>query len=164
MRESCIDILQRMELDNVDRAIIVHLGRDARLPNVALADLVGLTPAPCLRRVQRLEAAGVILGYEAKIDPAAVGQGFEVLLDVELTAFDLGSVQRFESALVEMPEVIELYRLFGSPDYFVRIAVASLSEYEQFLTTRVLIIPGVAKVSSRFAMKVLKSLRPLSGQ
>lgn len=153
-----------MELDNIDRAIIRHLGRDARLSNVALADLVGLTPAPCLRRVQRLESAGVILGYQAQIDPAAIGQGFEVFLEVELTAFDLGSVQRFEDALAGMPEVIELYRLFGSPDYFVRIAVASLPAYEEFLTARVLVVPGVAKVSSRFAMKVLKSLRPLADQ
>lgn len=153
-----------MELDGVDRAIIANLSRDARLSNVALADLVGLTPAPCLRRVQRLEAAGVILGYAASIDPAAVGQGFEVFLEVELTAFDLGSVQRFEDALAGMAEVIELYRLFGSPDYFIRIAVSDLPAYEEFLTTQVLVIPGVAKVSSRFAMKVLKSIRPLASQ
>ena len=130
------------------------------MSNVALADRIGLTPGPCLRRVQRLEAEGVIRGYRAVIDPGAVGQGFEVILDVDLTAFDRGSVDALEEQMAAREEVIELYRLFGSPDYYVRIAVADLEAYEAFLSDHVLTIPGVAKVSSRFAMKVVKSLRP----
>ena len=152
--------MQCMTLDETDRAIIDHLRQDGRLSNVALADLVHLTPGPCLRRVQRLEAEGVIQGYAAQVDPEALGQGFEVILDVELTAYDRGTVEGFEPTMQGFDEVDELYPLFGSPDYFVRVAVAGLEEYEHFLTEQVITIPGVAKISSRFAMKVLKSRRP----
>lgn len=148
-----------MILDATDRAIIEHLREDGRLSNVALAEKVHLTPGPCLRRVQRLEADGVIQGYSARVDPAALGQGFEVFLDVELTAYDRGTVEGFESTLQAFDEVVEMYRLFGSPDYFVRVAVAGLEAYEHFLTEQVITIPGVSKISSRFAMKVLKSSR-----
>lgn len=148
-----------MSLDATDRAIIEHLREDGRLSNVALAEKVHLTPGPCLRRVQRLEADGVIQGYSARVDPAALGQGFEVFLDVELTAYDRGTVEGFESTLQAFDEVVEMYRLFGSPDYFVRVAVAGLEAYEHFLTEQVITIPGVSKISSRFAMKVLKSSR-----
>jgi DNA-binding Lrp family transcriptional regulator len=117
---------------------------------------VGLTTGPCLRRVQRLEATGVIRGYRAIIDPAAIGRGFEVLLDVDLFAQDAATVESFESILAAAPEIIELRRLFGKPDYFVRVAVADLSAYETFLSYRVMTIPGVGRVHSRFAMKNIK--------
>lgn len=153
--------MQRMELDRLDRAIIDHLRVDGRLTNVALADRVGLTPAPCLRRVQRLEAEGVIHGYQAVVDPVAMGQGFEVFLDIDLTDFARGSIDAFESAMTAFGEVIELHRLFGTPDYIARVATADTAAYETFLTDQVLTIPGISRVSSRFAMKTLKSLRPM---
>jgi DNA-binding Lrp family transcriptional regulator len=149
-----------MQLDDTDHAIIDHLRRDGRLSNVALAERVHLTPGPCLRRVQRLEAEGVIRGYAAQIDPAALGQGFEVILDVELTAYDRATVEGFETTMQGFDEVVEMCRLFGSPDYYIRIAVEDLETYEYFLTEQVITIPGVSKISSRFAMKVLKSRRP----
>ncbi|HEU0181834.1 MAG TPA: Lrp/AsnC family transcriptional regulator [Agromyces mariniharenae] len=149
-------------MDATDRAIIDVLRQDGRISNVALADRVNLTPGPCLRRVQKLEADGVIVGYRAEVDPAAVGQGFEILLDVELTNFDRGSVDRFEGTMAGYDEVLELYRMFGAPDYFIRVAVADLPAYEAFLTDRVMTIPGVLKVSSRFPMKRIKSLRGAS--
>ena len=156
--------MQHMHLDGTDRAIIEHLRRDGRLSNVALAEAVHLTPGPCLRRVQRLEAEGVIQGYAAQIDPGALGRGFEVILDVELSAYDRGTVDGFETRMAAFDEVVELYRLFGSPDYYVRVAVADLEAYERFLTEQVMTNPGVSKVSSRFAMKVLKSPRPTRGR
>ena len=156
--------MQHMHLDGTDRAIIEHLRRDGRLSNVALAEAVHLTPGPCLRRVQRLEAEGVIQGYAAQIDPGALGRGFEVILDVDLSAYDRGTVDGFETRMAAFDEVVELYRLFGSPDYYVRVAVADLEAYERFLTEQVMTNPGVSKVSSRFAMKVLKSPRPTRGR
>jgi DNA-binding Lrp family transcriptional regulator len=143
-------------MDGLDRAIIAELEQDGRLTNVNLAARVGLTTGPCLRRVQRLEATGVIRGYRAIIDPAAIGRGFEVLLDVDLFAQDAATVESFESILAAAPEIIELRRLFGKPDYFVRVAVADLSAYETFLSYRVMTIPGVGRVHSRFAMKNIK--------
>ena len=143
-------------MDKLDRAIIAELEHEGRLSNVDLAARVGLTTGPCLRRVQRLETAGVIRGYRAIIDPAAMGRGFEVLLDIDLQAQDANTVEPFESALAAASEVIELRRLFGKPDYFVRVAVADLTAYEIFLSSRVMTIPGVGRVHSRFAMKNIK--------
>jgi len=144
-------------MDALDAAIISVLERDGRISNVDLAAEVGLTPGPCLRRVQRLESTGVIRGYWADVDPAALGRGFEVILDVELTNFDRKSVDLFESTLAAFSEVTELHRLFGSPDFFVRIKVKDLPAYEAFLSNHVLTIPGIQKVSSRFTMKTIKS-------
>ncbi|MFZ2512433.1 MAG: Lrp/AsnC family transcriptional regulator, partial [Gordonia sp. (in: high G+C Gram-positive bacteria)] len=146
-----------MILDAIDRAIIDELEINGRLSNVALADAVHLTPGPCLRRVQRLEADGVIRGYRAITDPAALGRGFEVLLEIGVTRFDKATIERFESTLAAYDEVVELRRMFGSPDYFARVAVADQSAYEEFLTEQVMVIDGVATISSRFAIKVIKS-------
>ncbi|WP_188668387.1 Lrp/AsnC family transcriptional regulator [Tersicoccus solisilvae] len=146
-------------MDRTDRAIIDILRSDGRISNVALADRVGLTPGPCLRRVQRLEEDGVILGYRADIDPAAVDEGFEVILDVALHQFDLATVDHFEQTVERMHEVLELFRLFGSPDYFLRVAVADLAAYEAFVRNEIMTIAGIQTVTSRFPMKVIKSLR-----
>ncbi|MFT3661201.1 MAG: Lrp/AsnC family transcriptional regulator [Gordonia sp. (in: high G+C Gram-positive bacteria)] len=143
-------------MDRIDRAIIDELESDGRLPNVTLADRVHLTPGPCLRRVQRLEAEGVILGYAARVDPAAVGRGFEVILEVSLARFDKATVQRFEETMSAYDEVTELRRMFGTPDYYAKVAVADQTAYEVFLTDRVMTLDGIATVSSKFAMKVLK--------
>jgi DNA-binding Lrp family transcriptional regulator len=143
-------------MDAIDRAIIAELERDGRLTNVELAHRIGLTTGPCLRRVQRLEADGVIRGYRAVIDATAVGRSVEVLLDVTLEAQDADTVEHVERTLTEAEEVVELRRLFGSPDYFVRVAVADLAAYETFLSRRVMTIPRVKGVSSRFTMKMLK--------
>lgn len=152
-------VVQYIHMDATDRAIISELMRDARIPNVNLAERVHLTPGPCLRRVQRLEQEKVILGYRAVVDPTAMGRSFEVILDVELTAFDRQSVLRFEDAMAAFDEVVEMHRMFGSPDYFVRIGVQDLPAYETFLTERVLTLPGIQKVVSRFTMKTIKSPR-----
>src|SRR5699024_802769 len=101
--------MQCMDLDDTDRAIIAHLRADGRLSNVALAEKVHLTPGPCLRRVQRLEAEGIIRGYEARVDPAALGRAFKVILDLELSTYDHVTVERVESALTGFDEVVELY-------------------------------------------------------
>lgn len=145
-----------MAMDAIDRAIIAELERDGRLTNVQLAQRIGLTTGPCLRRVQRLEAEGVIRGYRAVLDPGALGRAFEVLVDLTLEAQDAGTVERFEQTLVRAEEVVELRRLFGSPDYFVRVAVADLAAYESFLSLRVMTIPGVRNVTSHFTMKTVK--------
>jgi len=152
--------MQRLSVDKIDRAIIEELRSDARIPNVTLADRVGLTPGPCLRRVQRLEADGVLLGYQARINPEADGRAFEVLLDIELTDFSRHTVAQFEATMAGFEEVLEVYRLFGQPDYYARVAVKDLPTYEKFLADTLLALPGIQKVSSKFPMKVVKTLRP----
>ncbi|MEU6222926.1 Lrp/AsnC family transcriptional regulator [Streptomyces sp. NPDC047042] len=143
-------------MDAIDLAIIAELEQDGRLTNVELAQRVGLTTGPCLRRVQRLEADGVIRGYRAVIDPASVGRSFEVLIDLGLEAQDAETVELFEQTLAQADEVVELRRMFGNPDYFVRVAVADLAAYEAFLSRRVMTIPRIKKVTSHFTMKTVK--------
>lgn len=145
------------KLDTVDRDILFHLRRDGRLTNVELAKRVGLTPPPCLRRVKRLEDTGVITGYRAVIDPAATGRGLEVLIDVEIQAQNLKTVQEFEATVAGYDEVIEFRRMFGRPDYFIRVAVADHAAFEAFLSGRLIGLPGVLRVESHLTMKKIKA-------
>ncbi len=149
-------IVQDGCVDALDRAIIAELERDGRVSNVELAARIGLTPGPCLRRVQRLEQSGVIRGYRAVVEPEAIGRAFEVILHVDLATQEAGIVSAFEREVAAHPEVAEFKRLFGTPDYFLRVQAADLVAYEAFLTQRIMSVPGVGKVSSHFAMKNLK--------
>ncbi|TDZ99711.1 Lrp/AsnC family transcriptional regulator [Mycobacteroides salmoniphilum] len=146
-------------MDKLDRAIIDQLQVRGRLTNQELADRVGLTPAPCLRRVRRLEAEGVITGYTALVNPAALGRDFEVIIYADLVAKDLATVASFEERLVAMDEVAELRRMFGIPDYFIRVQTADLAAYEQWLSIKLMGDPAIARVDSRLTMKLLKSRR-----
>ena|SRR5436190_8313749 len=143
-------------MDALDRAILRHLQADGRLSNVQLAERVRLSPSPCLRRVRALESAGVILGYHADIDAVAVGRGFEVTVHVELTLKDRATVEAFESRIAAFDEVVECHRMFGLPDYIVRVAVADQAAYEAFYMNKLAELPGLARVNSQFAMKVVK--------
>lgn len=144
------------ELDTVDRAIIEELRRDARLSNTELAHRVRLTPAPCLRRVKRLEQEGVITGYHARVDPGAAGRSFEVTVSVEVMVNDQRSVEEFETSVAALDEVVEVRRVFGSPDYILRVLVADVGEYERFQTDKLLRLPGVSRTISHQTMKLVK--------
>ncbi|WP_433187228.1 Lrp/AsnC family transcriptional regulator [Actinoallomurus sp. CA-150999] len=144
-------------LDALDREILFHLRQDGRLTNVELAKRVGLTPPPCLRRVKRLEETGVITGYRAVIDPEAVGRGLEVFIDVEIYANDLKTVEAFEATVAAYEEVVEFRRMFGRPDYLIRVAVADHAAYEAFLTGRLMGLPAVLRVVSHLTMKKIKA-------
>jgi len=143
-------------MDRLDRAILRHLQSDGRLTNVELADRVHLSPSPCLRRVRALERDGVIRGYHAEIDPAAVGRGFEVTVHVELTLKDRATVEAFEAGIAAFDEVLECRRMFGVPDYVVLVAVADQAAYETFYMNKLAELPGLARVNSQFTMKMVK--------
>jgi len=143
-------------LDAIDRDILFHLQKDGRLSNVELARRVGLTPPPCLRRVKRLEEDGIITGYRALVDPAAVGRGFEVTVSVEIRVTDLETLRDFEDTVATFDEVVELRRVFGTPDYFLRVMVADQTEYEAH-HMRLLGLPAVSRVVSHQTMKCIKS-------
>ncbi|QQM45494.1 Lrp/AsnC family transcriptional regulator [Streptomyces liliifuscus] len=146
-----------VSLDATDREILFHMRQDGRLANVELAKRVGLTPPPCLRRVKRLEEAGVIAGYRAVIDPAAMGRGLEVLVDVEISAQDRRSFEEFETTVSSYEEVIEFRRMYGRPDYFIRVAVADHAAYETFLTSKLSGLPAVLRLTSHLTMKKIKA-------
>src|SRR6202034_781488 len=135
-------------MDSIDRRIIAELQRDGRLSNVDLAERVGLTPAPCLRRVKRLEGDGIILGYTARINPQAIGRGFEVLVNVDLTRKDRATFEAFEEAVAALEEVVEVRRMFGLPDYLIRVATDSIESYETFVSSKLGELPGMDKLDS----------------
>jgi DNA-binding Lrp family transcriptional regulator len=144
-------------MDALDRAILKHLHAEGRLSNTELADRVGLSPSPCLRRVRRLEQSGVIAGYGAIIDPAAVDRGFQVLVHVTMEVRDrLATMEAFEARVAELDEVIECRRMFGDPDYLLWVAAADLAAYEQLYMTKLVGLPGVARTVSQLTMKTVK--------
>ena len=132
-------------VDDLDRAIIAELQNDARLSNTELARRVGLTPAPCLRRVQRLEREGVIEGYHAALNPKAAGKGFEVIVAVDIAVNNTATVQDFEAAAVTVPEVTEVRRMFGQPDYYLRVQVADGEAYEALSISTLSQLPAVSR-------------------
>ena len=136
-----------------------QLQQEGRLSNQELADRVGLTPAPCLRRVRGLEAEGIITGYTATVDPVMLGRGFEVLIHVDLAAKEFARVEAFEQRVAAMDEVVELRRMFSAPDHLLRVQVADLQAYECWLTTRLLGDPAIARADSRITMKLIKVQR-----
>src|SRR6476661_10800663 len=117
-------------MDEVDRSILAVLDKDGRISNTELAERVGLSPSPCLRRVRRLERTGVIRGYRAVIDPAAVGRSLRVLVGVRLVRHARTDVVAFEHAVVTLPEVLHTYHVVGNFDYILQVEVADLPAYE----------------------------------
>jgi DNA-binding Lrp family transcriptional regulator len=145
-----------MRMNPIDRAILRHLQDDGRLSNVELAERVRLSPSSCLRRVRTLERDGVIRGYHAEVDPTAVNRRFEVTVHVELTLKDRRTVETFEREIAALEDVIECRRMFGLPDYLVRVAVADQDAYEAFYMGKLAELPGLARVNSQFTMKMVK--------
>ena len=148
-------------MDGIDHAILTHLQADGRLTNAELAERVRLSPSACLRRVRALEAAGVIAGYHAVVDPAALDRGFQVLVYTTLLVRNRDTIAAFEHAVVALDEVVECHRMFGDPDYVIRVAVADVEAYERFLIDTFADLPGMARMTSQFAMKTIKAAGPL---
>lgn len=122
----------------------------------ALAAEVGLTVAPCHRRLKDLETDGVISGYRAVIDPASVGLGFEALVFVTLAKVDRATMDEFEAQVTANEHITQAQRLFGDPDYILKVMARDLPSYQQFFDDELTILPGVQRVSSTLVMKNLK--------
>lgn len=142
-------------MDEIDRHLLTILQTDATLSIAQMADLVGLSPTPCWKRIQKLETAGVIKRRVAIVDPDKVGMGFSVFVAVESSDHTPEWLQRFADAVSSMPEVMELYRMAGDIDYMLRVAVADMAEYDAFYKRLIKAAP-LKNVTSRFAMERLK--------
>ena len=141
------------ELDTTDRQILTILQRDARIANTELADEIGLTPAPTLRRVRRLEEEGVIHRYVALLDPKVVGRDLMVMVRITL---DKQTKQGFEDFAEQMrgrPEVLECYLCLGDTDYMLKVCVPDLDAYQSFLVDVLAAIPGVRNTDSTIVVK-----------
>jgi DNA-binding Lrp family transcriptional regulator len=148
--------MSSVQLDDIDRHILAYLQEDARISNTALADRVGLSPAPCLRRVRALEKDGVIRKYVTLLEPIMVKLAVTVWTQVRL---DLQVAQRFtnfEQNLMRWPEVLECYLMAGEADYLIRVVVPDVAAYERFLKDWLSRTEGVVSTNSSFVLKVVK--------
>ncbi|WP_112321284.1 Lrp/AsnC family transcriptional regulator [Oceanibium sediminis] len=121
-------------MDQIDGKIVRELARDGRISNTELADRIGLSPSACLRRVQELERSGVITGYRAVLNPAAMGRGFVAYVTVGLSDHSKRAQQAFEQAMAGAPQCRECHNITGTREYLLRIEVADLAAYKAFHT------------------------------
>lgn len=143
-------------IDAIDKEILRTLQNDGRMSATALAAEVGLTVAPCHRRLKDLEASGVISGYRAVVAPSAVGLGFEALVFVSLAQVDRTTIDKFEAEVSENRRITSAQRLFGDPDYILKVVTKDLDEYQKFYDTELTSLPGVLRLRSTLVMKNLK--------
>jgi DNA-binding Lrp family transcriptional regulator len=148
-------------MDGTDRKILAALQEDGRQTITELAGRVQLTVSPCHRRLRQLERSGAIRGYRAVVDPAALGLGFEALVFVTMRQEDRETLLSFEQAVAEIPNVLLAQRLFGDPDYLLRIVTADLTTYQQLEDDVLSALPGVQRLNSTLVMKRVVDDRPL---
>ena len=146
-----------IELDDIDRRIVATLQAEGRLPNVDLADRVGLSPTPCQRRVKRLEEEGVIARYAALVSPQAMGLGLQALVQVTLDDHSERTVESFEAAIRARPEVVACYAMAGDMDFQVHVFAPDLASFSEFAMKALLRMPGVKGTRSSFIMQAVKS-------
>lgn len=148
-------------MDSIDKRILAELQADGRLSLTDLSARVGLSVSPCHRRVRALEASGVITGYRAQLDASAVGLSFQALVFVTMATADRPTLLAFEEAVEGEPHILEAQRLFGRPDYLLRVVSRDLSAFQVFYDDRLASLPGVAQLTSTLVMKSLVSGRAL---
>lgn len=144
-------------MDKIDRKIVRELQANARLSNQELADIIGLSPSPCLRRVRKLEEAGVLSGYTAIVDQEMYGLPVNVFVSIRLEIQNNQSIKIFEEGINNLDQVMECYLMTGSRDYLMRVVSADLKSYEDFIREELTKIPGIASVESSFAFGNVKS-------
>ena len=159
-------MIEGPRLDRIDLKILSQLQQTGRITNVELADAVGLSPSPCLRRVRQLEAEGTISRYVGLVDPNALGLTVTAFVRVRLGEQDDRHLAAFEEMVATLPEVMECYLMTGESDYQLRVLVSSLSEFEDFLRQKLTRIAGVSQVTSSFALRpvVYRTALPVSGE
>lgn len=151
-----------MELDRTDQQILALLQQDGRLTNAALAEKIHLSASACLRRVQRLEREGVIAGYVAVLDPASVGRGTSVFVEVSLNSQREDALEAFEQAVRDCTAISECHLMSGGSDYLLRVAVADTQEYERIHKQHLSRLPHVALIRSSFALRAVCQRRVIA--
>jgi len=149
------------DLDAIDHRILRALQEDGRLSNVDLAERVGLSPSPCLRRVKRLEQEGYIEAYRVILKRQRIGLGLTVFIGVKIEAHADERADAFQDAIIAMPEVIACHMVSGDIDYLLEVVVPDLQRYERFLLDRLLAEPMIKEVRSSIAISALKVAAPL---
>jgi Lrp/AsnC family leucine-responsive transcriptional regulator len=150
-----------MKLDKIDLRILALLQQDGRLSNLDIAARVALSPSPCLRRIRRLEEAGVIRRYAAILDPERLGLGMLAYVSVKLEKRGKMPLDKFRDTVQSWPEVMACYAMTGDMDYLLRVNVQDLEHFSRFVMERLLRQPGVVDVKSSFALERIKETTEL---
>ena len=150
-----------MEIDRIDRHILAVLQQRGRISNQELADLAGLSPSPCLRRVRTLEEAGIITGYRAHLNPKTLGLTLMALIHISMDQHTPERFQHFETVIANIPEVLECLLITGQDaDYQLKVVVRDMEAYQELLLNRITHIKGVTGVHSSFVLRQVVE-RPL---
>jgi Lrp/AsnC family transcriptional regulator len=147
-------------MDEIDRQLLHILQENATLSIAQMAERVGLSPTPCWKRIQKLEAAGIVTRRVALVDPERVGVGLSVLVSVEAGEHTPEWLQRFSAGVSAMAEIMEVYRMAGDVDYMLRVVVADMQSYDVFYKKLISAV-ALKNVTSRFAMEKIKSVTAL---
>lgn len=148
-------------MDRLDRKILAELQADGRLTITELAGRVGLSVSPCHRRLRELERSGAIRGYRAVVDAELVGLGFEALVFVTMRQGDRDTIATFENAVAQIPNVVLAQRLFGDPDYLLRVVTRDLPAFQRLYDNALNSLPGVQRLNSTLVMKQIVQDRAL---
>jgi Lrp/AsnC family leucine-responsive transcriptional regulator len=143
-------------MDRIDQKILSVLQTSSGISNAELANRVGLSPSPCLRRVKALEDSGIIEGYAARLNRAALGLHVLAFIEVQLERQTDGVTDEFLAAVAKVPEIVSCYLMTGTLDFLLQVVAADLSTYGEFLTNQLLKLPGVKDVRSSFVLKEVK--------
>lgn len=154
--------LAPLELDTTDDRILRCLVVDGRMTNQQLAERVNLSPSACHRRVARMEAAGIIAGYAARVDPQAFGRATTVFVHVTLDRQTEEAMTAFEAAVADCPDIVECHLMSGEADYLVKVAAADLPDFERIHRRDLSRLPGVARLQSSFTLRTVKAAAHLA--
>ena len=143
-------------MDEIDRSLLSELQDQGRITNVELANRVGLTAPPCLRRVRALEEDGVIRGYHADLDPGKLGFSITVFAMVSLKSQAEDALREFEAAMQNLPEVREVHMLNGEIDFILKIVSRDLQSFQEFLTSKLTPAPNVESVKTSLTIRTAK--------
>jgi Lrp/AsnC family leucine-responsive transcriptional regulator len=151
------NVMRTAKIDRFDAAILRELQSDGRASIQDIAERIGLSPSPVARRLRILESAGVVTGYAALIDEAALGFGFSVFVSVKLDKQVDDALATFEAEIARHPEVVDCWLMTGNRDYLLRVVTSGLAEFERFLVGSFTKIPGVASIESSIPLRRVKS-------
>jgi Lrp/AsnC family leucine-responsive transcriptional regulator len=154
--------MPKTPIDAIDRRILAALQKNARLTNVQLAARVGLSPSPCLRRVRRLEKAGIIERYGAKLSRQRVGLGVTAFVSVDIERHRDLDASKFREAVLGMPEVVSCYITSGEHDFLLQVIVPDLDAYRDFALRKLMRSAGIKSVHSSFVIDVVKDDVPMA--
>lgn len=152
---------ETVALDRIDLRLLVLLQKQGRTPNSEIAAQVNLSPSACLRRIQRLEAEGVIGGYAAWLRPQALGLGLQAFVRVQLEKHGQHTMEPFAQAVQDWDEVVACHALTGDMDYLLHVYVRDLEHFSHFLLDRLLNAGGVADANSSFVLRTVKGFQAL---